>query len=363
MAIEKKLPLSLEEISLALGVSSTKLQKFLANQNKDTTLVVNEVPPALKVIDEYHTNLKELVRNNKRSVETWTTYNNFIKRIKSYLYDNCPNIKINELNEIILNQIIRYNSKTDKVYATKTINKYCTIMKSIMTFAFESNYTQKDLSYKFKTITTSLLPRYIQDEDIVQILKTVETLPKATRCKAMIIFLLGTGCRVSEISKIKVKDFDINNNVIFIHKSKGNKDRYIPMFDDLKNEILEYLKNSGMESWDSKCEGFLFARDEGTERKRNFPIRTIEHLIERIRNKIPHLSKITPHTFRHTFAVKCLKIGISFHHLTLILGHTDPKTTMIYTQLYNVDLKEQIIKKFPFPFEDLLNQVFVKNSV
>ena len=72
---------------------------------------------------------------------------------------------------------------------------------------------------------------------------------------------------------------------------------------------------------------------------------------------MPELNNITVHTFRHTFAVKCLKMGIRDHKLSLILGHSDPKTTMVYTQLYDEDLKEQIINKFPFPFENLLNQI------
>jgi len=362
MAIEKIIKINLEEVSNELGVSLSDLRNFLTHQSPQTKTNQASSYLTLTVIDEYIKNLKELVQINKRSPETWITYNNFIKRLRLYIVDVCPNLYINDLNEIILNNVIRYNSEQDKTYSTKTLNKYTAIVKSILTFAYEMNYTQKNLGYKFKLENTVLIPRYIRDEVLPGILDTVSGFSKPSRCRAMIIFLLGTGCRVSEISNIKVKDFDVYNEMIFIEKGKGKKDRYIPMFEEVKVEILEYLKKSGMEEWDSKCEGFLFARDEGTVRKRKFPIRTIEHLTERIRRNVPNLNHLTVHSFRHSFAVKCLKIGISLHDLTLMLGHSDPKTTMIYTQLYNEDLKEQITKKFPFPFENLLKQVISINS-
>jgi site-specific recombinase XerD len=359
MAIEKKLNYSIEEISSFLGVSRKELQNFLDNQNENIPIKeVHEESLAITVINEYHSNLKALVAHNKRSTETWTTYNNFLKRIIRYLNDEeYLNLKISEVNEIFLYRAINKTAKKEIKYTPRTLNKYNAIMRSIMRYSFEMNYTQKDLSYRFKLDKTTLVPRYIKDEDIVHILNVVKKFSKPFRCRAMIIFLLGTGCRVSELSKLKVKDFDIDNELIFIQNGKGNKDRYIPMFPEVKEEILDYLRKSGMEKWDSNCEGYLFARDEGIERKRNFPIRTIEHLVDRIRIQLPHINHITAHTFRHTFAVKSLKIGIEPHNLTLMLGHTDPKTTMIYTQLYNEDLKKQITDRFPFPFENLLNQV------
>lgn len=219
------------------------------------------------------------------------------------------------------------------------------------------DFTHKDFRNRFQLEKTSILPRYIKEDEIKKILETIDFFPKSYRCRAIIMFLLLTGCRVSEVSKIKIRDFNVMDNLIYIYRGKGNRDRIIPMFPQLKEEILFYLQKSGMKNWDSKCEGYLFARDEGTIRNKNFPIRTIEYLVERIRNRIPELSHITVHSFRHTFAVFCLKIGIKEHHLTEILGHSDPKTTMTYTKLRGEDLREEIINKFPYPFEILLNTI------
>ena len=357
MAIEKSLNMSFEEICSQLGISEKSLLDFLNNKSNLQSSSIDEEKTALFVIEKYQEHLNNMVKLNKRSVETWKTYNNFVTRVKKFLLNKYPTLKINEINEITINEIITNSNQNAKKYSVRTINKYYAIMKSILKFAYDMDYTNKDFRNKFTLEKTSLLPRYIKEEQIAKILETVEQFSKPYRCRAMIMFLLLTGCRVSEISNIKVKDFNVDDNLIYIYRGKGNKDRIIPMFQELKEEILIYLKKSGMSDWNPKCDGFLFARDEGIERNRNFPIRTIEHLVERIRKRIPELSYITVHSFRHTFAVFCLKIGIKEHHLTELLGHSDPKTTMIYTKLRGEDLRDEIIKKFPYPFEILLNTI------
>jgi site-specific recombinase XerD len=85
-------------------------------------------------------------------------------------------------------------------------------------------------------------------------------------------------------------------------------------------------------------------------------------IIKRIKDRIPELSFITVHSFRHTFAVHCLKAGIDPHYLTEVLGHEDPKTTKIYTKLDGEDLKEQIKDKFPYPLEILLNTLIEEKN-
>jgi len=358
MAIDKSINMSIEEICNQLGVTQDSLLNFLNgsdfnHQNK----IVNEEKDAMFVIEKYQEHLNKMVSINKRSKETGSTYNNFLTRLKTYLLSTNPKLKVNELNEIILNDMIISSKGNPKKYSIRTVNKYHAIMKSILKFAFIMNYTTKDFGNKFTIEKTSLLPRYIKEEQLKSIFKILENFSKPYRCRAMIMFLLMTGCRVSEISNVKIKDFDIENNLITIYNGKGSKDRIIPMFPELKDEVLLYLQKSGMPRWDFKCDGFLFARDEGIERKRKFPRRTIQFLVERIKKNNPELSDITTHSFRHTFAVYYLKAGIKEHYLTEIMGHSDPKTTMTYTKLSGEDLRDAIINKFPFPFEILLKTI------
>ncbi|MFD2443762.1 tyrosine-type recombinase/integrase [Bacillus sp. CGMCC 1.16607] len=356
---EKKIDLSIEEISIQLGVSESSLLDFLGqceNENYIKSNMINEEKLVIFILEEYEKHLEALVRNGVRSTSTGKTYKNFIFRLKEFLQINYPKLKANEINEIILNEALITSNKNNK-YSVRTRNKYNSILRSILRFAYHMEFTNKDSRSKFIIEKSSLIPRYIKHKDIRRVLEISETLYKPFRCRAIILFLLLTGCRVGEVSNIKVKDFDIENNLIYIQGGKGDKNRIIPMYDELKEEILLYLNKSGLSKWNPYNNGFLFARDEGIERKIKIPIRTIEHLIERIRKNIPELSYITVHTFRHTFAVHCLKMGMNVNNLAEILGHTDPKTTMIYTKLDGQDLKELIKQKFPYPLEILLNTI------
>ncbi|MEK5146747.1 site-specific integrase [Psychrobacillus sp. FSL K6-4615] len=359
MSINKKTNMSIEEICTQLGISETAFLKFLETSNDEFSSVQKPIEnnkTVLFVIDKYLEHLKTLVNINKRSKETAKTYNNFLLRVKSHISINYPSLKINEFNEVILNEIITKDNLENKEYSVRTINKYNAIIKSLLKFTYHMDFSNKDFRHKFTIEKTSLIPRYIKEEDIPKVLEATKKLSKPIRCRAIIMFLLLTGCRVSEISIVKVKDFDIENNLIYI-LGKGNKKRIVPMFPQLKDEILYYLQNSGMKEWDPQCEGYLFARDENLIRNRNFPIRTIQNTVDRIRDHLPELTYITSHSFRHTFAVYCLKIGVKEHLLTEILGHTDPKTTMTYTKLRGEDLRDAIMNKFPFPFEKLLNAI------
>lgn len=357
--IEKKMKLSIEEISKQLGVSESSLITFLGQTSNEINLHSkdNKEKSVIHILEEYEKHLHKLVQIGKRSKNTEKSYKSFIARLREFLLINYFTLKANELNEIILNEALASINKDKIKYSVRTLNKYNAVIRSILKFAFNMEYTDRDTRNKFILEKTSLIPRYIKHKNIKRILEITESLDKAYRCRAIVIFLLLTGCRVSEVSNLKVKNFDIENNLIYILDGKGHKDRIIPMYEELKEEILIYLNKSGLSKWDPYCEGFLFSRDEGTERNKKIPVRTVQHLIERIRNRIPELSHITAHSFRHTFAVYSLKAGIEQHYLTEILGHSDPKTTMIYTKLDGEDLKKQIKDKFPFPLEILLNTV------
>lgn len=359
MTLNRTINMSVEEICTQLGISETALIKLREASNDEFSTVQKPYEnnkTAIFVIDKYQDHLRTLVNINKRSSQTAKTYNNFLIRVKSHISSNYPSLKINELNEVILNEIITKENKENHKYSVRTINKYNAIMKSILKFAYHNDFSSKDFRHKFTIEKTVLLPRYIKEEDLPKILENAKKLSKPHRCRAIIMFLLMTGCRVGEISLVKVKDFDIEKNLITL-LGKRNKKRDVPMFPELKDEILYYLQKSGMKKWDPNCEGFLFARDENMIRNRNFPIRTIERTVERIRKFTPELSYITAHSFRHTFSVYCLKSGIKEHLLTDMLGHSDPKSTMTYTKLRGEDLRDAIMNKFPFPFEKLLNVI------
>ncbi|KGP73748.1 tyrosine-type recombinase/integrase [Pontibacillus yanchengensis] len=358
MTIDKKINFNINQVCKELGIQKHALVSLI--NSKYTSSIKGDIPSsplALDIIPQFKKNQQELVKNNKRSKETWKTYKNFLDRLTILIKEKNPDMKINELTEVLIIELLsKSKPKKDEKLSVRTVNKYYSIMRKLLSFAYEMDYTNKNLKYRFELQKSELLPRYIKDENIKEILIAAKELHKGYRARAILVFLLGTGCRLSEVANVKVKDFDIENDLLYV-LGKGNKDRYIPIFPEIKPEIMKYLHQSGLENWTPDSDGYLFSMDEGNERQIPISIRSIGRIIEDIRRELEHLPYISIHSFRHTFAVKCLSSGISLHNLSLILGHTDPKTTMVYTQLFNDDLKKEINKNYPFPFQKLLEHI------
>ncbi|WP_164670231.1 tyrosine-type recombinase/integrase [Virgibacillus doumboii] len=357
MPIQRQTNVDYEALCKELGVTIDELIELVKNKDKHKsepakTYFLNQV------IDAYSENLTKLREFNRRSDNTLTTYLNFLERVKTFIDATYPQLKIGEVNESMVFEMLKKSipRKNEKL-ATNTINKYMAIMRSLLGFAFERGYTEKDVRYKLPLHSSPTLPRYLNDVQVEQVLNGAIQKTYGYRKKAMIRFMLGTGCRVSEMTNLKIKDFNVDEDLIFIRKGKGNKERYIPIFEEVKMSILKYLKISGVSEWRQDIEGYLFSQDEGLSREKKVLDRSVQYLVRGLFDEIGLGRDYTVHSLRHTFAVNCLKSGIEEPFLMQMLGHEDPKTTSVYTKLLPKDLKEEVMKFYPFPFEDLLDEL------
>ena len=204
----------------------------------------------------------------KRSETTLKTYENFLLRLRKFISNIRPQMIIDEFNETLLYQFLEncLPRKGEKL-SHYTTNKYVAITRKLFGYAYSLDFINKDLTHRFEMNKTTLLPRYFQDDQVKQIIKYSIRRTYGYRWRAMVCFLLSTGCRLSEIINVKVKDFDIENELIFI-KGKGNKERYIPMYDEVKQIIIKYLEMTHLSKWDRYNNGYLFSRDDGIEKEK-----------------------------------------------------------------------------------------------
>ena len=187
--------------------------------------------------------------------------------------------------------------------------------------------------------------------------------------------LYGTGMRLTEALKLRVKDIDFDRNMILIRDAKGNKDRIVPLPQSLKLPLKQQLeKAKAIHDYDLKCGYGRTSLPFALERKypnaaadwrwqyvfpsvkRSKDPRTENvgrhHLYNNIMEdavrravKAAGLSKrATCHTFRHSFATHLLDSGTDIRTVQTLLGHNELKTTMIYT---HVTLEKGVGTKSP----------------
>lgn len=160
------------------------------------------------------------------------------------------------------------------------------------------------------------LPKYISKEEISDILDKAKK--SRYRDYILLLTLWRTGMRVSEI--VELKKMDIVDGTIIVRDSKHHKDRVIPLESELGNLL-------GLFSDSMKPRDILFPLSE----------RQIRNIVY---NYSPNDLNVHPHTFRHSFAVYCLKKGMNLRTLQKILGHSSLTTTQVYLDIVGKDIKD-----------------------
>lgn len=151
------------------------------------------------------------------------------------------------------------------------------------------------------------------------------------REKAILEFFLSTGCRLSEVLNVKIKEVDFTNKTLLVI-GKGNKERRIYFTERCKRALLNYLKDRK-----DICE-YLFVTDRKPHRK--ISPRGMQVIINKVQEKAGLDIHIHPHIFRHTFATQALRSGMKPEVIQAILGHEDVGITLkVYAKLAQVDVE------------------------
>jgi integrase len=347
-----------QEMCEELGISYEAFISFIESGGVPNSSTKRE-PLVLIALEKYIEQLNTLLDMGQIAQNTHLTYFRLLNRLKRYLLDNHEELAIDQLNQaIFLDFLLTEKSKKVEKLASRTINTYTAILREFLDFCYYTNLTDKEYKKRFTFKPVDLQPRYFREEEVLAFLREALQRTHGYRYHALFSFLLGTGCRVSEASKLRVCDFDIENNIVRIYKGKGNKDRNIPIYPEVKKIVLDYLNLTGVSEWNRNLKGYLFSRDFGTTRSKPISVRSIERMVEVICQKLNFSEHYTTHSFRHTFAVRCLMADMKIEYLSQILGHKSPETTYIYVQLFPRELQKHVTEKYPFALEQLLFRAF-----
>lgn len=147
------------------------------------------------------------------------------------------------------------------------------------------------------------------------------------RNKAMLEVLYSCGLRVSELTTLKLSDLFFDDGFIRI-TGKGNKQRFVPIGKNIQRQIAEYVSEGRFPPAKGQEDTlFLNRRGRGLTRAMIFTI------IKKLADSIGLNKKISPHTFRHSFATHLLENGADLRSIQMMLGHESITTTEIYMHL------------------------------
>ena len=217
-------------------------------------------------------------------------------------------------------------------------------IKSFYRFLFLDDYITTDPTELLESPKIGLkLPEVLTVNEINSILDTIDlTLPEGQRNRAMLEVLYSCGLRVSELVSLRFTDVYFDEGFIKV-EGKGSKQRLVPISPRAIKEIRLYFTDRNLMKIKPGFEDFVFISNFGKNISRIMVFHIIKELAERIGLK----KKISPHTFRHSFATHLLEGGANLRAIQCMLGHESIGTTEIYTHIDRNMLRSEIIEHHP----------------
>ena len=183
------------------------------------------------------------------------------------------------------------------------------------------------------------LPDTLSLEEIDMLISSIDlSEPQGERNRTILETLYSCGLRVSELIELKLSDLFFEEGFIRV-LGKGNKQRFVPINIQTQKYITLYVNSIRNQITIQKgFEDIVFLNRRGKKLTRVMIFTIIKNLAEKVGLK----KKISPHTFRHSFATHLLERGADLRAIQQMLGHESITTTEIYMHLDKAFLKEVV---------------------
>jgi integrase/recombinase XerD len=164
------------------------------------------------------------------------------------------------------------------------------------------------------------------------------------RDRAVLEVLYSTGMRIGELVNVEVYHVDLKDQVIYIRKGKGKKQRVVPLGKTAGQRLREYLEKIRPHyAKKNPKERRLFLTNSGRLLTGN----NIRAFLKHYCKKAGINKTVSPHTFRRSCATHLIRQGADIRYVQQLLGHTYLKTTQYYTKVLPVEVKATHNKTHP----------------
>ncbi|MFH1972545.1 MAG: site-specific tyrosine recombinase/integron integrase [archaeon] len=262
--------------------------------------------------EEYLQKVKDLCNLKGFSKQTEKAYTFHITKFLDFISKTGLNLDNEAVKSYLLIQDLSVNSMRLKYAA----------IRFFFTEILKQPFTPQEVPIKKKE---KKLPKLLSKEQIKKLLISTKNL----KHKLIIELLYCSGLRLQELINLKREDINFNRDLICVKKGKGSKDRVTIVSETLKNDLLRYYSTTEFKT------KYVF---EG--RKGKYTKKSVQLVLKKL-GKIIGVN-VHPHMLRHSFATHLLEQGVDLRIIQKLLGHSDVKTTEIYTHVSNKSFKNII---------------------
>ena len=271
-----------------------------------------------------------------RSPNTVRAYSHELRRLAGFLAANGHSLKMDDLRREDLRAFQRHLAGQLRSPASRA--RALVAVRSWLRWLAREELVAKDLSNGI-TLPKLIerLPKPIEPQELAQLLASLPTeTPLEKRDRALVQFLISTGCRISEALQLDRTDVPRQGSRLVV-TGKGNKQRPVFLTADAKAAVDDYLQGRT----DTSMALFVnYDRSVSDDRHRRLTGAGARHIVNRIRKKLGAWSFKSPHVARHTTATTLLEVtGGDVRLVQEVLGHANLNTLQGYTKI--VDSRKQ----------------------
>jgi site-specific recombinase XerD len=271
-----------------------------------------------------------------RSPNTVRAYESEIRKLLGFLAANGHSLAVDQLRHEDLRAYQRYLAGRLKSPASRA--RALVAIRSWLKWIAKEGLIDRDLSNGITLPKLEQrLPKPIDPDELSRMLAALpRDSPHEKRDRALVQFLISTGCRISEALGLDRTDFPRSGNRLIV-TGKGSKQRAVYLTTDARGALEEYLATR-----EDACMALFinFDRSVGDDRERRLTSAGARYIVKQIRQLVGAWSFKSPHVARHTTATTLLEVtGGDVRLVQEVLGHANLNTLQGYTKI--VDSRKQ----------------------
>ncbi len=288
------------------------------------------------------------------TVQSWPTHlREFLYYLESKNIQSVTAVETVHINDFIQHIKQRKNKTKDGALSSSSINK---IINAVNVFIKFLNSTGK-----FIVESTAQRAEDNISERIILTIAEIKQLYEATflphrhntiaigqRDRAIIAIFYGCGLRRSEGKNLNINDIDLQKQLLFVRKGKGNKQRYVPIAAKHLTDIKDYLREGREWFLYNHADGYHHAANGKPYEKKEaaddtaFFISQFGNRMQEFYQRLQQMKiraelhkNITLHGLRHSIATHLLQSGMDIEEIAKFLGHSSLASTQLYTHIIN----------------------------
>lgn len=317
--------------------------------------------------DEVFARLKEEIRLRQYSPKTLKTYRGWSEQFQMFLGNQSPGtVTADDARRFLTHLAL------DRQVVASTQNQAFNSLLFLYRHILKVDYDLRDTVVRARR--TRFIPVVLTPEEVDRVLGQL-----AYPFDLLVGVLYGCGLRLFECLNLRVGCIDFGDKILSVHRGKGKKDRTLPLPEKLIPALEKHLqwvadlhqmdvqanydgvfmpgaldrkwKNAAKElvwQWVFPAKALTYVPDTREQRRYHVHESVVQRTLHEAVQKARIPKRVTAHTFRHSFASHLLQANYDIRTIQEMLGHSDVKTTMIYT--HTVKSRTQKERKSPLDF-------------